>query len=139
MNLFKQRFFSSQSSFKMRKCSDRDGKCVEVPKDVIFELYETIDNLKNAFNNPHNFGRNARTLPVNNKCKCSGKTWKRRRACKRKCRNQKRVARNQAAQTWGAQKQRAQNLGGRNFGGWNFGGRNRGSELRKQTGRRRGR
>ena len=108
----------------MRKCSDRDGKCVEVPKDVIFELYETIDNLKNAFNNPLKVGRNARTLPVNNKCKCSGKTWKRRRACKRKCRNKKRAARN-----FGAQKQRAQNLGGRN----------RGSELRKQTGRRRGR
>merc|ERR1711990_1126856 len=56
----------SQSRFKLRKCSDRNGKCVEVPKDLIFELYQTINNLKNAFNNPLKVGRKARTITVNN-------------------------------------------------------------------------
>ena len=95
--------FSSEGRFKLRKCSDGVGKCVEVPEKVIFELYNTIDNLKNAFN----AGRTARTMPMPRKNKCKRGNKKKRRVCMR--RSKKRAARNQAApgnwkKNWGTGK-----------------------------------
>ena len=99
--------FSSEGRFKLRKCSDGGGKCVEVPEKVIFELYNTIDNLKNAFNNPLDAGRTARTMPMPRKNKCKRGNKKKRRVCMR--RSKKRAARNQVApggrkKNWGTGK-----------------------------------
>merc|ERR1719370_515780 len=84
-----------QGRIKLQKCSEGYGKCIEVPKDVIFDLFETISNLKNAFNGPLNAGRHrkaARAMPVterrNCKKECSNERWNRRR-CMRKCKKDK--------------------------------------------------
>ena len=104
-------YLSRQGRIKLQKCSDGVGKCIEVPKDVIFDLFKTISNLKNAFNGPLKVGRQkraARTMPVTVRryCKTECRNKRRKRACVRKCKKEK---------------------------------RNGGTKIKKQTGRRQGR